>query len=50
MLVGYFDDVNNYTAFNAVCALKNVSGEPEICDRDCDRLASLGVRYVNEDD
>jgi hypothetical protein len=41
---------DDYTELRARIVKKDVGGEPQACDDDCDRLKALGVRYMTEEE
>ena len=48
MLVHYFTNDDEYIDYGCKTVKKNVGGEPEVCDGDCERLVVCGVKYNNE--
>lgn len=48
-MVGFFEDDHKYTDFNARLVRKDVGGDVEVCDLQCERLTELGVEYCDED-
>lgn len=48
MLVGHFDDDNKYIDFRCETIKKNVDGNSQICDVDCNRLKNLKITYDKE--
>lgn len=49
MMVDYFWD-EPYIELKARLIKKDVDGDYEVCDVDCDRLAKLGIKYLTEEE
>ena len=50
MMVGFFSEWDDYKDFRCKTVAKDVGGEPQVCDIDCERLSSLGVRYCTQEE
>lgn len=49
MIVNHIDDTP-YIDFRYSTLKKDVGGDPEVCDTDCDRLGVLGFKYMTEEE
>ena len=49
-MVNYFSDDEAYIDFRCKILRKDVGGNSEICEIDCQRLADLEIRYLTEEE
>ena len=47
-ITNYFTNDDFYIDYGCKTIKKDVGGESEVCDMDCDRLATLDCKYMTE--